>query len=396
MSSLFPDKLWNYKNFNMVTELDIAGEFIYDGIHIFNQLEVIDQDSMLFSFLYHVSVGLERMQKIILVLSEKLTRDNHEGFEKSLITHSHTELNRRICKSTELKLNSRENEFLQLLAIFYKSARYHRFNLESQYNSERQMLSDFIIKYIPADKIQYHFITNRILITSDVKELIGKVIGTISRKYYKLVRDGCSKHNTYTYELRSGSKAEKIFLANHRNGSLQQQKMTEMIVFKELIIYLMNTKNTNSFLRFIKEIQPLDLDIGLVNNYLSELSQGIVSQSLIDEIEYQYEENSYSVERMEMVDLIGNTNVVFEFKDIKECFDMVERLIKDNYDYREFAMHFLKKYELVKDKCPPEELAGIAESCSKYLSQNGSDTDFFQEIKTQYISIEEVYNFESE
>jgi len=24
----FPDKLWNYKNFNKVTELDIAGEFI--------------------------------------------------------------------------------------------------------------------------------------------------------------------------------------------------------------------------------------------------------------------------------------------------------------------------------------------------------------------------------
>ena len=24
----FPDKLWNHKNFNMVTELDIVGEFI--------------------------------------------------------------------------------------------------------------------------------------------------------------------------------------------------------------------------------------------------------------------------------------------------------------------------------------------------------------------------------
>lgn len=43
MNFLFPDKLWNYKNFNMVTELDIAGEFIYDGVHMLNQIEVINQ-----------------------------------------------------------------------------------------------------------------------------------------------------------------------------------------------------------------------------------------------------------------------------------------------------------------------------------------------------------------
>ena len=38
MNPLFPDKIWNYKNFNMGTELDIAGEFIYDGINVLNQM----------------------------------------------------------------------------------------------------------------------------------------------------------------------------------------------------------------------------------------------------------------------------------------------------------------------------------------------------------------------
>jgi len=396
MNPLFPDKLWNYKNFNMVTELDIAGEFIYDGMHTFNQLEVMDQDSMLFSFLYHISVGLERLQKIILVLFEKFNMHNHVEFEKSLITHSHVELNRRICKSTELKLNSRENDFLQLLATFYKSARYHRFNFESQYSNEQQMIADFIVKYIPANKIQYHFITNKILITSDVKEFMGKVIGAISKRYYKLVRNGCARNNTYTYELRSGSKAEKIFLSNHRNNSLQQQKITEMIVFKELIVYLINTKDTSSFLRFIKEIQPLDLDIGLLNEYLSELSQGNISQSLIDEVEYQYEEKLYSIERMEMVNLIGDTNVIFEFKDIKECFDMIEGLMNDDYDYKDFALHFPKQLALVENESPPEVLDEISELCSNYLSKNMSDAKFFQEVKNHHISFEECYNFESE
>lgn len=396
MNPLFPDEMWNYKNFNMVTELDIAGGFIYDGMHTFNQLEVIDQDSMLFSFLYHVSVGLERLQKIILVLFEEFTIESQEEFEKSLITHSHAELNRRICKSTELKLNSSENEFLQLLTTFYKSARYHRFNFQSQYNNEQQMVADFIVKYVSPDKIEHHFMTNKILINSNVKEFIGKVIGTISKKYYKLVCDGCTKNSTYSYELYSGSKAEKVFLSNHRNNSLQQQKITEMIVFKELIVYLLNTKDSNSFLRFVKEIQPLNLDIGLLNDYLSEISQGIISQSLIDEVEYLYEENSYSIERMEMVDLIGNTDVMFEYPDIKKCFDMIKGFMNGECNHKEFAILFPRQFQLVEDECPPEVLDEISELCGNYLSESMSDAEFFQEIEKCYVSFEEIYNFEDE
>jgi len=191
----------------MGTELDIAGDFIYDGIHSLNQMDVINQDSLLFSFLYHVSVGLERLQKIVIVLYENFTLENYEEFEKSLITHSHAELSERIFKNTKSKLNSRENEFLQLLATFYKSARYHR------------------------------FISNKILISANVKELFGKVIGSISKKYYKLIYDGCTRNNTYTYELRSGSKAQKIFLPEHRNNSLQEQKITEITEKQDSIKY---------------------------------------------------------------------------------------------------------------------------------------------------------------
>ena len=115
LNSLFPDKLWNYKNFNMVTELDIAGEFIYDGVHMLNQMEVINQDSMLFSFLYHVSVVIERLQKIVLVLWEKVELDTHEEFEKSLITHSHIALNERICRNANLKMNILWNDWKWLM-----------------------------------------------------------------------------------------------------------------------------------------------------------------------------------------------------------------------------------------------------------------------------------------
>ena len=90
------DKIWNYKNFNMVNELDIAGEFIYDGIQTLNQMDVISDGASIFSFLYHVAVGIERLQKILIVLFEDITFDNYEKFEKSIKIHRHNKLHERI------------------------------------------------------------------------------------------------------------------------------------------------------------------------------------------------------------------------------------------------------------------------------------------------------------
>lgn len=393
MNTLFSDKMWNYKNFNMGTELDIAGEFIYDGIHTLNQMDVIDQDSMLFSFLYHVSVGMERLQKIVIVLFASNTFENNEEFEKSLITHSHVELSERIYKSTKLKLNSRENEFLELIAIFYKSARYHRFNLETQYSREQKMVVDFIVKHMLEEKIQYHFMSNKILISDYVKEFFGKVIGSISKKYYELIYEGCSKNRTYTYELRSGSKAQKIFLPEHRNKSLQQQKITEMIVLKELIIYLKNTKDSNSFMRFLQDIPPLNLEVALLNEHIYELSKGIISQSLIDEVEYLYEENSYSKDRIEMVDVIGNLNVIFEHKDIHDCYQMLNDLVDGNYECKDFATNFPQQLELIEDDEVYEILKGIPELCNRFLIENEPCEKFVNEILSYHSEFKEFCCF---
>ncbi len=394
MNSLFLDKLWNYKNFNMVTELDIAGEFIYDGIHELNQMEVINQDSMLFSFLYHVSVGLERLQKIVVVLWKKVELDTHDEFEKSLITHSHIALSERICKNTNVKMNNRENDFLQMLTNFYKSARYNRFNLESQYSREQEMLVEFIEKYISLDKIQYHFMTNKILISNDVKELFGRVIGGISKRYYQLVYEGCAKNQTFAYELRSGSKAEKIFLSNYPKNSLQRQKMDESVVLKELLVYIRNSKDSNSFTRFFDEIEPLELDIGLLNEYICEICKGVVPQFLIDEVEYLYGENGYSVERLEMVDAIGNTDIMFDMQDIHQCFLMMDDLINGSHNCKEFAETFPQKLEMVEDECIEEVLDGAVDICKRFLEGNIGSDFFIDEIKSYYIKFVKFYNYE--
>ncbi|BAQ23320.1 hypothetical protein SRT_00590 [Streptococcus troglodytae] len=58
-------KEWYYKNFNMVSELDISGEFIYTGLSIVNNMSNItpEMPTELFLALYNISVGIERLQK---------------------------------------------------------------------------------------------------------------------------------------------------------------------------------------------------------------------------------------------------------------------------------------------------------------------------------------------
>lgn len=64
------DEHWSYKNFNMVVELDIAGEFIYNGIHEIYRVSHFANDGSTFTALYDTSVGIERLQKSSMFYGE--------------------------------------------------------------------------------------------------------------------------------------------------------------------------------------------------------------------------------------------------------------------------------------------------------------------------------------
>jgi len=58
--------LW--KNFNIGIELNIAGNFIYNGLKFFDEMETIYYEDYIFEFLYQIAVGFERLEKISLIL----------------------------------------------------------------------------------------------------------------------------------------------------------------------------------------------------------------------------------------------------------------------------------------------------------------------------------------
>lgn len=393
LSDLFPDKIWNFKNFNMVAELDVAGEFIYDGIHTLNQMNDVGEESSVFSFLYHTAVGIERLQKIVIVLFEDIDLEKHKEFEERLKTHSHTKLNEQINKIIETKMLPRELALLQMLTVFYDSARYDRFNLDSDYSKVQEIFTDFITQQIEADKIQYHLFTNKILVSSHIKEIIGRIIGSIAKKYYKLVRNACKKTNTYTYELRFGSKSEKIFRSTYAKNSLQKQKIMEKIAFKELIVCLRNSKEKHPILNYIDSIEPLDFDIALFNDYISEVSNGSIPQSLVDEVESLYEDIDSYKDRIEQIDIIGNLDIDFDQYPVHQCFLLMKELLEGNGDYLNFVTTFPEMFEMIDEEYGCDVLDDVPNLCKKVINKEISSLDFIREIEIYFGKLKKLYNY---
>ncbi|WP_430530643.1 hypothetical protein [Bacillus cereus] len=309
-----------WKNFSLGKELNIAGGFIFNGLKAFDSLENFKQEDGVFEFFYNTSVGIERLLKVVVILIEHNDIINQEEFEKSLITHNHLELLRRISKKHNCSFSNLHNEFLELLSIFYKTMRYDRYNLNSieYHDKERVSLVTFLEKHLKT-KIDY----KDMLVTPNewrFKKFIGKVVGKISEVLYNLVEREASAQNIYTYELPSESKASIIFLAKKYNF------FDDAIVWKELIIYLINTNDRSGILDFIREIEPLNFEPALVNDYLNVFKSDLEKHSYIYEIEEYYQDIDDTNERIEMLKLLSNPNVSFYY-DEDDC----EEDIEDDY-----------------------------------------------------------------
>ena len=127
----------------------------------------------------------------------------------------------------------------------------------------------------------------------------------IATELYAVVRRRASELNLYTYELRSGSKAERIFLG-------KADIPAEEVLWKELLVFFMNTKAISGHLEFLRSIPPLDFDPELANDYLECFQSNANYGLVLGELEHHYGELSNPGERLEIMDLIANPNVHFD------------------------------------------------------------------------------------
>jgi hypothetical protein len=295
-----------WKNFNLGQELSISGAFIYNGLRRFHEMQVLDHTDEIFEFLYNLSVGLERLLKIAVVLVEHKDDSNQEVLEKSLITHNHLELMKRVRQHCKVNFGAPHNEFLALLSTFYTSLRYDRFTLSSVYDPdrERNALCSFLSKYLKVDLEQSSgfFATQN---DTRYRKYIRGIVTKISSALFEVVRNKASELNLYTYELRHGSRAETIFLG-------QADLPAEEVLWKELLVFFMNTKSSSGHLEFLRSIEPLEFDPELAGDYLQCFQSDTAKAFVMDELDCLYSELEKPGERLEMMSVIGNPNVYFD------------------------------------------------------------------------------------
>ena len=122
----------------MAKELDVAGELVYAALEKINKIDTYEEVSDIFFILYHLSVGIERLQKILLVVLNDVELDKIQDFLENIKIHSHKKLHNQISNHIEISFSSAQNALLAVLAEFYTVERYGRFDFfANKYNEEK-------------------------------------------------------------------------------------------------------------------------------------------------------------------------------------------------------------------------------------------------------------------
>lgn len=299
------DEIEYWKNYHLGTELDISGSFIFNGLKCLHEMETLYYSDEIFEFLYNISVGLERLFKIVITLTEYTTDQDQKEFEKSIKTHNHLALFNRIKKNNTVNIGNVHINFLQMLSSFYKSYRYERYNilLNQDRKYEKELFHIFIEKNYNC-KINDNFPYDVTFINSKLKKPIGKTIGKFTNLLYQIIENKCRDMNIYTYELRNDSKALKIFINKEYDFE------NEDILLKELLIYFMNSKNKSH--DFIKSIKPLKFNDEFNKEYIVSMMSDIKKGYAMEELEELYSEIEKPQDRLNTIAILEKYNIDVE------------------------------------------------------------------------------------
>lgn len=310
------DKEFAWKNFSLGVELDVAGSFIYNGLKSFHGMSDLTDEGQVFEVLYNLAVGIERLSKITVILLEHTSVTNQEKFEEDLVTHNHHELIGRISKHRKLNFAKIHNDFIILLRDFYKSMRYGRYSLSdwASFAVEREALIDYISNDLDIN-LNPDSLFGGIANNNRIRKSIGKVVGKICEQLYQIIEDTASRQGMYTYEIRTESKASKIFLRREYNF------IDEELALMELLVYLVNTEDETQFFNFLREITPIEFDSEMMPQYIASFTSDIARQELLDMVESFYqdiEDKDEIKDRLGMIGAINNPHCVWMADDEEE------------------------------------------------------------------------------
>lgn len=306
-----PAEFW--LNFKLGQEQEIAAGFVYDGLKILHDADIIGQETDVFPVLYNLSIGLERLSKVAIILIEFQDGMDAKKFENSLKTHEHLRLLEKVKKATAIKLGSVHTEFLELLSVFYNLHRYDRLSFQSLtvFSKDKEAFLDFLHKHMGLEIKDMgfgYYVEN----SPEVKQFIGRIVKDIARAMYEVISDFAGRKGLNTDELSSSySKSGKVLMGDEPITFENEDRATV-----EALIFLMQTKDS-AVVDVMKSIEPLPLDSGLDSEYLHAVLRKRPDelQGVVDEVEFCYEEIKDLKDRLQAIDYIRRPDVYFGEED---------------------------------------------------------------------------------
>lgn len=279
---------FKWKNFDLNMELHIAGDFIYEGMYLIDRSFQLRYEDECFLFLYNISVGIERLEKIAYLLLAH--RDGEPCPTKHWENHNHPKLIELINYHTPLKLGKRESAFVNLLSEFYNKGRYDRFKYESEINGneltkDKDLFIRFLRKHLNVTPANFIGQESTVILSQNGKDSIGNIIRNIVISIYDIIRETASILGLYTYEIRYDSKAYKVFV--EQEFSFIRENTTK----REIILHMISQKNADDeYLNKLKQIKPINLEQHTQDSYIGYLMNFQTYSDVKDEVAQIYED----------------------------------------------------------------------------------------------------------
>lgn len=137
---------------------------------------------------------------------------------------------------------------------------------------------------------------------------------------------------------------------------------------------------------------PLEFDPALVNDYINEISKGTIPQSLIDETETLYIESNYSKDREEQIEIIGCSDVDFDYYPVHLCCQLMDEFINEKKDYLSFINEFSGLYEMIDEGY--DVLNDIPDLCDAVKKERISHYEFKNQIQIIFDELKKAFHYE--
>lgn len=306
-------KQW-WKNFDLNAEVHIAGTFLYDGVQSLGHLRTVNYDDEIFSVLYHLSVGFERLMKVVIVLAEHDDSTDQDAFEKKLATHNTDALLQRIEKNHPLKVSRAERALVICLAEFYGTFRYDHFRLETIRGRGR--LRDSFKRFLEKESGIKISEPDAFIPSDDMAVIhrhVDKVVRGLATKLYNVVDDLARENGIFTYELRSESKPAMVF----HGGDHTFKK--EEIAMKELLLFFLKRSADTKLTIVTDNMEPLDFDPPEAVECADVFFKPDQRQMLMDMVDALRTDREDIKERDQLLELLGSgANNIYTDDEMRE------------------------------------------------------------------------------